>query len=177
MYIYICNETKQIPTKKIFFMYRKFNFICILNLGVRSVVVSNTGCHQVWTIYLIFVDGPGNSLTLSPPIKNLTLVVEAGESIPKITCKADCVPSCEFQWTQYIRKGQIHRSSNAVLDLGNATSSKVGYYICEAYNYVGPDKHTGSLKFQIYVRCKYTNVCPKSVSNILRIYVNILHYI
>nr|XP_022326464.1 hemicentin-1-like isoform X3 [Crassostrea virginica] len=108
--------------------------------------------------------GPGNSLTLSPPIKNLTLVVEAGESIPKITCKADCVPSCEFQWTQYNRKRQIHRSSNAVLDLGNATSSKVGYYICEAYNYVGPDKHTASLKFQIYVRYK-PEIQSVSVSN------------
>ena len=104
------------------------------------------------------------------------MVVEAGESIPKITCKGDCVPSCTFQWTQYNRKRQIYRSSNAVLDLGNAASSTVGYYICEAYNYVGPDKHTASLKFQIYVRCMYTNMCPKSVSNILRIHVNILHY-
>lgn len=103
--------------------------------------------------FICNTDGPGDSVKLSP---NLTMFeVDAGETVPPIACSAECEPACRYIWVQYYRTNTYrYRASTAVLNLGNASSSDVGIYMCRASNNVIGDNFEGNVTFELRVKCK-----------------------
>lgn len=93
--------------------------------------------------------GPA-SASLSPNITMLEL--DIGSSISRITCTADCLPTCDFKWTQRYRNTQRERSVTAYLDLGKASTEVIGEHTCEAYNNIGGQKYSASVTFQLRVK-------------------------
>lgn len=87
------------------------------------------------------------------------LELDIGSSVPHIICSADCVPTCDFKWTQHYRNAQRDRSITANLDLGKASTEVIGDHTCEAYNYIGGQKYSATVTFQLRVKCKnYNNI-------------------
>eukprot|EP00105_Crassostrea_gigas_P042436 XP_019926584.1 PREDICTED: uncharacterized protein LOC105337256 [Crassostrea gigas] len=80
------------------------------------------------------------------------LELDIGSSVPHIVCTADCIPTCDFKWTQHYRNTQRHRSVTANLDLGKATTEVIGDHTCEAYNYIGGQKYSATVTFQLRVQ-------------------------
>ncbi|XP_061193111.1 uncharacterized protein LOC133201326 [Saccostrea echinata] len=93
--------------------------------------------------------GPGASVGLSPNVT--VLEIEQGAPVPRITCIADCVPDCDFTWTQVYRNTKRFRSGNT-LDLGNATVAEVGIHTCKAYNYVRSQQYAETVTFELRVK-------------------------
>eukprot|EP00105_Crassostrea_gigas_P034227 XP_019918375.1 PREDICTED: uncharacterized protein LOC105317327 [Crassostrea gigas] len=138
------------------------------------------------TVNVVVKYGPGDSVKLSP---NLTTVeVDAGEPIPPIACSAVCHPACNYAWYRYYRTNiRIRITSTAVLKLGNASSTDVGIYMCEAIAYV-IGKHLGAnVTFELrvkyapeiksvvineYRRNPYNDSFPITVTSIIRTYPN-----
>ncbi|XP_062570195.1 uncharacterized protein LOC134232252 isoform X2 [Saccostrea cucullata] len=93
--------------------------------------------------------GPGSSVGLSPNVT--VLEVEQGAVIPRITCVADCVPDCDYQWTREYRNTMWYRSG-ATLSLGNATVAEVGIHTCKASNYVRSQRYEQTVTFELRVK-------------------------
>lgn len=103
-----------------------------------------------------FLDGLGESLSLSP---NITVIeFNEGDPVPQITCLADCVPECDFKWNQYYRNTMRHRSINAVLALGYASSALVGIYMCEAVYDGDQNRIRRNVTFELRVKCKHEDI-------------------
>lgn len=95
-------------------------------------------------------------MSLSPNIS--VIEFNEGDPVPQITCLAECVPECDFKWNQYYRNTMRHRSINAVLDLGNASSALVGIYMCEAIYDGDQNRIRRNVTFELRVKCKYGQV-------------------
>lgn len=96
--------------------------------------------------------GLGESLSLSP---NITVIeFDEGDPVPQITCLADCVPECDFKWNQYYWNTMRHRSINAVLALGYASSALVGIYMCEAVYDGDQNRIRRNVTFELRVKYK-----------------------
>ncbi|XP_033758688.1 peroxidasin homolog, partial [Pecten maximus] len=76
--------------------------------------------------------GPGTSISLSPP--NTIYTRTEGDTLPDITCTADCGPGCTFVWT---RPDNTNFTVSPVLSLGQLDRSEHGTYRCTARNVVG----------------------------------------
>ncbi|XP_033759002.1 cell adhesion molecule 2-like [Pecten maximus] len=91
--------------------------------------------------------GPTTSVSLSTP--GDTFTGNEGDTLPDITCTADCRPGCTFVWT---RPDNTNFTVSPVLSLGQLDRSEQGTYVCTARNDIGESNKTYSL----YVRCKYS---------------------
>ncbi|XP_069109388.1 peroxidasin homolog, partial [Argopecten irradians] len=90
--------------------------------------------------------GPGTSIALSPT--NLIHTRTEGDTLPDITCTADCRPDCTFVWT---RPDNTNFSVSPVLSLGQLDRSEHGTYRCTARNEVGES----TISIIITVICEY----------------------
>ncbi|XP_069115875.1 uncharacterized protein [Argopecten irradians] len=81
---------------------------------------------------LKIANGPGNSISLSPP--DITYNRTEGDTLPDITCTADCRPGCSFVWT---RPDNTNFTVSPVLSLGQMDRSEQGMYRCTARNIAG----------------------------------------
>ncbi|XP_069125341.1 carcinoembryonic antigen-related cell adhesion molecule 5-like [Argopecten irradians] len=88
-------------------------------------------------------DGPGTSLALSPP--DTTYTRTEGDTLPDITCTADCRPGCTFVWT---RPDNTNFTVSSVLSLGQLDRSEHGTYRCTARNDVRESTITNSVIVQ-----------------------------
>ncbi|XP_021373082.1 hemicentin-2-like isoform X2 [Mizuhopecten yessoensis] len=89
---------------------------------------------------LSVADGPGTSLALSP--QDTLYTRNEGETLPDITCTADCRPGCTFVWT---KPDNTNFTASAVLSLGQLDRSKHGTYRCTAWNVIGTSGITTSV--------------------------------
>ncbi|XP_021372497.1 carcinoembryonic antigen-related cell adhesion molecule 1-like [Mizuhopecten yessoensis] len=87
-------------------------------------------------------DGPG-TVTLSPHDTFYTRT--EGDTLPDITCTADCRPGCTFVWT---KPDNTNFTASAVLSLGQLDRSEHGTYRCTARNVVGELTTTTSVTVQ-----------------------------
>ncbi|XP_021372040.1 hemicentin-1-like isoform X2 [Mizuhopecten yessoensis] len=87
-------------------------------------------------------DSPG-TVTLSPP--GTTYTRTEGDTLPDITCTADCRPGCTFVWT---KPDNTNFTASAVLSLGQLDRSEHGTYRCTARNVVGESTTTTSVTVQ-----------------------------
>ncbi|XP_021352851.1 hemicentin-2-like [Mizuhopecten yessoensis] len=76
--------------------------------------------------------GPGTSTSISPP--DTTYTWTEGDTLPNITCTADCKPGCTFVWT---KPDNTNLTASAVLSLGQLDRSQHGTYRCTARNIAG----------------------------------------
>ncbi|XP_021339867.1 carcinoembryonic antigen-related cell adhesion molecule 5-like [Mizuhopecten yessoensis] len=76
--------------------------------------------------------GPGMSTSISPP--DTTYTRTEGDTLPNITCIADCRPGCIFVWT---KPDNTNFTASAVLSLGQLDRSEHGTYRCTARNIAG----------------------------------------
>ncbi|XP_069109389.1 roundabout homolog 1-like [Argopecten irradians] len=76
--------------------------------------------------------GPGTSIAFIST--NLIHTRTEGDTLPDITCTADCRPDCTFVWT---RPDNTNFSVSPVLSLGQLDRSEHGTYRCTARNEVG----------------------------------------
>ncbi|XP_033758283.1 hemicentin-1-like [Pecten maximus] len=88
-------------------------------------------------------DGPGTFITLSP--SDTTYTRTEGDTLPDITCTADCIPGCTFVWTQ---ADNTNFTVSPVLSLGQLDRSEHGTYRCTARNVVGESTLTVSVTVQ-----------------------------
>ncbi|XP_069119326.1 carcinoembryonic antigen-related cell adhesion molecule 5-like [Argopecten irradians] len=89
---------------------------------------------------MYIADGPGTSLVLVPP--DTTYTRTEGDTLPDITCTADCRPGCTFVWT---RPDNTNFTVSPVLSLGQLDRSEHGTYRCTARNVVGESTRTISV--------------------------------
>lgn len=138
------------------------------------------------TVNVVVKYGPGDSVKLSPNLT--TFEVDAGETVPPIACSAECEPACRYIWVQYYKTNTYrYRASTAVLNLGNASSSDVGIYMCRASNNVIGDNFEGNVTFELRVKYApeiksvtlngytgnpYSESVPITVTSIIRTYPN-----
>ncbi|XP_033758736.1 V-set and immunoglobulin domain-containing protein 10-like 2 [Pecten maximus] len=87
--------------------------------------------------------GPDTSVSLSATEDTYT--GNEGDTLPDITCAADCKPGCTFVWT---RPDNTNFTASPVLSLGQLDRSERGAYVCTARNDIGESNKTYSL----YVR-------------------------
>ncbi|XP_021357371.1 carcinoembryonic antigen-related cell adhesion molecule 5-like [Mizuhopecten yessoensis] len=87
--------------------------------------------------------GPGTSITLSPPDTTYTRTEE--DTLPDITCTADCRPDCTFVWT---KPDNTNFTASAVLSLGQLDRLEHGTYKCTARNVVGMSNKTATVTIQ-----------------------------
>ncbi|XP_069119318.1 peroxidasin homolog [Argopecten irradians] len=76
--------------------------------------------------------GPDTSIALTPP--DTTYTRREGDTLPDITCTADCRPDCTFVWT---RPDNTNFTVPPVLSLGQLDRSERGTYKCTARNIIG----------------------------------------
>ncbi|XP_033758290.1 hemicentin-1-like [Pecten maximus] len=88
-------------------------------------------------------DGPGTSIALSP--SDTTYTRTEGDTLPDITCTADCRPACTFVWT---RPDNTNFTVSSVLSLGQLDISEHGTYRCTAWNVVGESTRITSVTVQ-----------------------------
>ncbi|XP_033758220.1 hemicentin-1-like [Pecten maximus] len=88
-------------------------------------------------------DGPGTSIALSP--SDTTYTRTEGDTLPDITCTADCRPGCTFVWT---RPDNTNFTVSSVLSLGQLDRSEHGTYRCTARNVVGESSVLTSVTVQ-----------------------------
>ncbi|XP_021368370.1 carcinoembryonic antigen-related cell adhesion molecule 5-like [Mizuhopecten yessoensis] len=84
--------------------------------------------------------GPGASVSISPPDNTYTRT--EGDTLPDITCTADCRPGCTFVWT---KPDNTNFTASAVLSLGQLDRSEHGTYRCTARNVAGESTTTTSV--------------------------------
>ncbi|XP_033758260.1 Down syndrome cell adhesion molecule-like protein 1 homolog [Pecten maximus] len=83
-------------------------------------------------VFRFIPDGP-STVNLTPP--TVTYTPTEGQTIPTITCSADCNPACTYSWT---KDGQsITTGSN--LQITNIQHGQGGVYRCTASNGYGSD--------------------------------------
>ncbi|XP_021367584.1 uncharacterized protein LOC110459580 [Mizuhopecten yessoensis] len=99
---------------------------------------------QTDTTTVDVIVGPG-TVTLSPP--DTTYTRTEGDTLPDITCTADCSPGCSFVWT---KPDNTNFTVSAVLSLGQLDKSEHGTYRCTARNVVGESTTTVTVS----VMCK-----------------------
>ncbi|XP_021340239.1 hemicentin-1-like [Mizuhopecten yessoensis] len=87
--------------------------------------------------------GPGTSTGLSP--SDTTYTRNEGDTLPDITCTADCRPGCTFAWT---KPDNTKFTASAVLSLGQLDRSEHGTYRCTSWNVVGTSISTASVIVQ-----------------------------
>ncbi|XP_021373080.1 basement membrane-specific heparan sulfate proteoglycan core protein-like [Mizuhopecten yessoensis] len=92
---------------------------------------------------LSVADGPGAAVALSPPDTSYTR--NEGDTLPDITCTADCRPDCTFVWT---KPDNTNFTASAVLSLGQLNRSEHGTYRCTAGNVIGTSSITTSVNVQ-----------------------------
>ncbi|XP_033758634.1 titin-like [Pecten maximus] len=88
--------------------------------------------ESISTIIVSLQYGPGSSLILSPQETKYTRI--KGDTLPDITCTADCRPGCTFVWT---RPDNTNFTVSPVLSLGQLDRSEHGTYRCTARNAAG----------------------------------------
>ncbi|XP_021340454.1 hemicentin-1-like isoform X2 [Mizuhopecten yessoensis] len=82
--------------------------------------------------YTLNVAGGPRTVTLSPP--DITYTRTEGNTLPDITCTADCIPGCAFVWT---KPDNTNFTASAVLSLGQLDRSEQGTYRCTVGNIYG----------------------------------------
>ncbi|XP_060084872.1 hemicentin-1-like [Ylistrum balloti] len=87
--------------------------------------------------------GPSTSIALSPP--DTTYTRTEGDTLPAITCTADCRPSCTFVWT---RPDNTNFTVSPVLSLEQLDRSEHGTYRCTARNIAGESTSTVSVSLE-----------------------------
>ncbi|XP_069119316.1 peroxidasin homolog [Argopecten irradians] len=113
-------------------------FTHFYNRNRNLIMLSN----HLFQMYI--VDGPGIVIALSPP--DTTYTRTEGDTLPDITCTADCRPDCTFVWT---RPDNTNFTVSPVLSLGQLDRSKHGTYICIARNVVGESTKTTVLSYSV----------------------------
>ena len=98
---------------------------------------------------LFLVDGPD---TVSVTPNHSTHVVNDGEVLDDITCTAECVPSCTYEWK---KNGTESFSTERTLSLGQLTRSDSGLYTCSVGNSDTGIQVTKNIDVTVNVRCKY----------------------
>ncbi|XP_069109385.1 carcinoembryonic antigen-related cell adhesion molecule 5-like [Argopecten irradians] len=88
-------------------------------------------------------DGPGTALALLP--SDTTYIRTEGDTLPDITCTANCRPDCTFVWT---RPDNTNFTVSPVLFLGQLDRSEHGTYRCTARNVAGESTITLSVIVQ-----------------------------
>ena len=106
---------------------------------------------------MLFTDGPGNSIQLSPNVT--TLEVEAGTELPIINCTADCNPPCTYYWDLM----GFGTGTGPQFNMGTANRYHNGKYTCKAENRVDYQTKEASISFSLYVRCEYTKSINKQL--------------
>ncbi|XP_033758281.1 lachesin-like [Pecten maximus] len=118
--------------------------------GVYRCTASNGhGSDVSVTINVIVNYGPSTSIALSP--SDTTYTRTEGDTLPDITCTADCRPGCTFVWT---RPDNTNFTVSPVLSLGQLVRSEHGTYMCAAWNVFGES----TLRTSVAVQCKYTRL-------------------
>ncbi|XP_033758259.1 uncharacterized protein LOC117340604 [Pecten maximus] len=100
--------------------------------GTYRCTARNVVGESTITISITVQYGPGSSLVLSPMETKYTGV--EGDTLPDITCTADCRPDCTLVWT---RPDNTNSTVSPVLSLGRLDRSEHGTYRCTAWNVVG----------------------------------------
>ncbi|XP_069109331.1 uncharacterized protein [Argopecten irradians] len=90
-------------------------------------------------------DGP-SSVSLTPP--TVTYTPTEGQTIPTITCSADCNPACTYSWT---KDGQSYTTGSGI-QLTNIQRGQTGVYRCTASN-VHDSVTTAEINVTVY--CTY----------------------
>ncbi|XP_033744309.1 hemicentin-1-like [Pecten maximus] len=103
-----------------------------LEHGTYRCTARNVNEEFMTTIIVTVQYGPGPSLILSPPETKYTRT--EGDTLPDITCTADCRPGCTFVWT---RPDNTIFTVSPVLSLGQLDISEHGTYRCTARNVAG----------------------------------------
>ncbi|XP_021373078.1 hemicentin-1-like [Mizuhopecten yessoensis] len=89
------------------------------------------------TVSVTVVYGPGNSVVLQPQSKVVDIV--ENQTVPNITCSADCRPSCSYTWSK------SDKNFSNPLSLSVATRDNAGQYTCTASNTVSGKTEMWSL--------------------------------
>ncbi|XP_033758279.1 hemicentin-2-like [Pecten maximus] len=100
--------------------------------GTYRCTAMNVGGESTITTSVTVQYGPGTSITLSPT--DTTYTRTEGDTLPDITCTADCRPGCTFVWT---RPDNTNFTVSPVLSLGQLDRSEHGTYRCTARNVGG----------------------------------------
>lgn len=109
-----------------------------------------------------FIDGPGNSIQLSPNVSHLETT--KGYSGRIIECSADCNPPCSYLWQ---RTGTF----GANLTLNPVERTHIGEHICQAENMVINAKYEAIITFLLLVKCKLpTYIRSSSLSKLYPCY-------
>ncbi|XP_021358581.1 intercellular adhesion molecule 5-like [Mizuhopecten yessoensis] len=87
--------------------------------------------------------GPSTSIVMSPP--DTTYTRTEGDTLPDITCIADCRPGCTFVWT---KPENTNLTASPVLSLGQLDRSEQGMYRCTTWNVIGTSSITTSVNVQ-----------------------------
>ncbi|XP_033758626.1 hemicentin-1-like isoform X1 [Pecten maximus] len=100
--------------------------------GTYRCTARNAVGESISTIIVTLQYGPGSSLILSPQETKYMRI--KGDTLPDITCTADCRPGCTFVWT---RPDNTNFTVSPVLSLGQLDRSEHGTYRCTASNAAG----------------------------------------
>ncbi|KAK7106149.1 hypothetical protein V1264_017439 [Littorina saxatilis] len=82
-------------------------------------------------VYIMDPLYPPEELLFDPPRANYA--VSSSETLPEVTCTADCNPACTFDW---YKGSQIFQAGDR-LSLGTADKNNAGNYFCRATNNIG----------------------------------------
>ena len=93
------------------------------------------------------VDGPD---TVSVTPSGSTHVVNEGKVLDDITCTAECVPSCTYEW----KKNGTSFRTERTLSLGQLTRSDSGVYTCSVGNTDDSIYVTKNIDVTVKVRCE-----------------------
>ncbi|XP_021352863.1 carcinoembryonic antigen-related cell adhesion molecule 1-like [Mizuhopecten yessoensis] len=97
--------------------------------GVYRCTASNGYGNRTSSDVTVIVNYGPDTVTLSPP--GTTYTRNEGDTLPDITCTADCRPDCIFVWT---KPDNTNFTASAVLSLGQLDRSERGTYRCTARN-------------------------------------------
>ncbi|XP_021366345.1 hemicentin-2-like, partial [Mizuhopecten yessoensis] len=112
------------------------------NAGIYTCTAHNTISRGTKSWQLIVNYGPG-TVTLFPAAT--TYIRTEGNTLPDITCKAECRPDCTFVWT---KPDNTNFTASAVLSLEHLDRSEQGSYRCTAGNAVGASMTTTTVTVQ-----------------------------
>ena len=103
------------------------------------------------------VGGPD---TVSVTPSGSTHVVNEGKVLDDITCTAECVPSCTYEW----KKNGTSFRTERTLSLGQLTRSDSGLYTCIVGKSDTGIQVTKNIDVTVNVRCKY-NIVIRGLSD------------